>query len=111
MRRRALGWVLLVGVGLGCGEPARPAAKSAALASDDAAARLSARLAPRLAQTSEDVTIVTRPDGRRSVRLNGSFSRAQMARLRADGTVETECVDTLPAAERVLRAAADGAAP
>jgi hypothetical protein len=88
--------VLLLGCALGCtekkGEPARAVAKSAALA----------RLAPRLSQTPANLTPVTRSDGRRSLRVNGGFSQAQMARLGADGRVTTVCVDNLAAADAMM---------
>jgi len=105
--------VLLVGLLLGCtagkkaGEQARAAAEPAALesASTDAAARLSARLAPRLSQTPANLTPVARTDGRRSLRVNGAFSQAQMARLGADGRLTTACVDNLAAAEQMINGA------
>ncbi len=118
MRGRAACLFLLAGLSLGCtagetkGEPARAVAKPAALQSAsgnsaDAAARLSARLAPRLSQTAANLTPVARSDGRRSVRVNGGFSQAQLARLGADGRLTTACVDNLAAAERMI----DGATP
>ena len=109
MRRLAL--CLVLGVCFGCGanrehEAARASSRASALQAsqaEDAAAKLSARLAPRLARSSANLTEVVHPDGRRSLRVNGGFSQAQMARVDASGQVATECVDTLPAAERAMR--------
>ena len=107
MRGRASCLVLLVvllGCAFGCtstekkAESARAVAKPAALA----------RLAPRLSQTPANLTPVTRSDGRRSLRVNGGFSQAQMARIGADGRVTTACVDNLAAAEAMM---IEGATP
>ena len=110
MRRLAL--CLVLGLGLGCGangpspdnERARTPARAEALAADDAANRLRARLAPRLSRSSASLTEVVHPNGRRSLRVNGRFSQAQLARIDGSGRVVTECVDNLPAAERALAA-------
>jgi len=103
MRGRASCLVLLVGLLLSCafgcaeekGEPARVVAQSAALA----------RLAPRLSQAPATLTPVTRSDGRRSLRVNGGFSQAQLARVGADGRVTTACVDNLAAARAIIEGA------
>ena len=71
----------------------------------EAQARLLSRLAPRLEQSSASLTRVTRKDGGRSLRMNGRFSHAQIARLHSDGTVTRTCVDHLEAAEAALRGA------
>lgn len=127
MRGLALCLWGLLGLGVGCsasgkdgqGEAARAAAKPAALeaaparavSTADAAARLSAQLAPRLSQSPANVTSVVHSDGRRGLRLNGSFSQAQIARIGADGRLTTTCVDNLDAAERAIRGEAEGATP
>jgi len=71
----------------------------------DAEARLLSQLAPRLDQSAASLTPVTRQDGGRSLRMNGRFSQAQIARRKSDGSVATTCVDNLEAAKAALRGA------
>jgi len=115
---RGLACSLLVAVGLlsGCGTNggrggAAAQAKAAALEKGDAQARLIAQLAPRLEQKSASLTPVTRADGGRSLRVNGHFSQAQMARVDASGVVTATCVDNVTAAARFVEGDAAGAKP
>lgn len=88
--------------------PRRLEAAAAPLSSDanGAHARLLSQLAPRLEQSRASLTEVTRKDGGRSLRMDGRFSQAQLARRNSDGTVTTTCVDNIEAAKLALRGAA-----
>lgn len=105
--RGARCWAVLVWLALGCGtQPGVPEAKasrSAALQRAGSRSRLLSQLAPRLEQRGASLTPVMRSDGGRSLRTNGRFSQAQMARIGADGAVTTHCVDSLEAAAQVVR--------
>lgn len=104
--------VAIAGCGVSNGESSRPlppVKRAAAPLSNEAAdaeARLLARLAPRLEQSSAGLTPVTRKDGGRSLRMNGTFSQAQIARRNSDGSLSTTCVDDIEAAKVALRGAA-----
>jgi hypothetical protein len=103
MRGLACSLVLgLVLVGCGNGRSSEAKAVSVALHSDDAAARLLSQLAPRLERKASALTPVTRADGGRSLRVNGRFSQAQIARVDASGALSATCVDNLEAAARVV---------
>lgn len=91
---RALALCLVLGLGLGCRANDR----------NDAPARAVAQIAPRLSRSSAGLTEVVHPDGRRSLRVNGTFSQAQIARVTASGEIVTECVDSAPSAARALSA-------
>ena len=108
MRGLAFFLGLFLGLSAGCGtnggtaEGKAPEARSAALEQSTSQARLIAQLAPRLEQRGRNLTPVTRADGGRSLRMNGHFSQAQMARVNADGSVTATCVDNVEAAARVV---------
>lgn len=118
MRGLACGLGLLVlGLGSGCGtakgggDAARVEPSASALQKSDAQARMLSQLAPRLEQKSAALTEVTRADGGRSLRVNGRFSQAQLARVDASGAITTTCVDSLEAAAHVLADDASGSEP
>ena len=60
----------------------------------DAGKALSPAVANMLSRSSEGLVEVHHPDGRVSVDLQGRFMSASLARITADGEVETTCVET-----------------
>lgn len=69
------------------------------------AAKADAELDAMLSKSTEGLTPVHHPDGRVSVRLDGRFMSASVARVGDDGAVETLCTESAAEARAFLQGA------
>lgn len=71
----------------------------------DGAAKADAELAAMLSKSEDGLTPVHHPDGRVSVRLDGRFMSASLARIGDDGRLETLCTESADEARAFLEGA------
>ncbi len=97
--RHAL-WIVAVVLGAACGRSGDSPERSAAGTNQIQSAVLSHALS-RDTQSLQ----VTRTAKGEQLKLNGTFQSAAMARIGADGSIQTECFDEAPEAEAFLSGA------